>query len=378
MKKKKLLTFFLALAFVYSLWLGYHFIRFKTYRIDASSSPPRELVGTYHIHSTHSDGRKNVEAIARIAESESLDFIILTDHGKPNYDSLASQGWRGRVLVLAGSEISSNRGHLVVLGFDEPDRDFSSNAEEAAVQVRSLGGFSVIAHPYSKTPWTWGGPEGYGGIEIINADSILKKSILSSLPYWPGLLIEPKFFFCKIAAPPKKNLAKWDVLNANSTSAVYGYYSVDAHLFYRTLFASLRIHIPRRAALSKNFEAAKRTVFNALKRGFFYSAVDAAAQASGFRFWAEQEGRTIPMGGAAAAGVRVVLHAVSPPGIKHAFRIIHNGVTIHQSDEGSLSYEVTHPGDYRVEVYLRERTVLRSDVPWILSNPIFLKERTDG
>jgi len=376
MSKKKFLVFLASIILVYSLWLAYQFLGFRTYRMDAASQPPGELIGAYHIHSTHSDGRKQVDAIARIAARESLDFIILTDHGRPNHASLACQGLREGVSVLAGSEISSNRGHLVILGFSDQVRDFSIDAEKAAAQVRSLDGFSIIAHPYSKTPWTWGKNGGYDGIEIINADSALKKNILSSLPYWPGLLIKPRFFLCKILSRPEKNLTKWDQLN--ETSPVYGYYSVDAHFFYRVLFSSIRIHIPSAKPLSQNYEEGREQIFTALKRGFFYNAVDGAAQADGFRFWAETPEKNIPMGRTASMADRAVLHAVSPQGIKHSFRILRNGRTIFQSDAGTVSHKITQPGVYRVEVYLKERTALGPDVPWILSNPIFLEERTDG
>jgi hypothetical protein len=84
------------------------------------------------------------------------------------------------------------------------------------------------------------------------------------------------------------------------------------------------------------------------------------------------------MGGSASIESTQILHVVSPPGIKTRIRVIRDGQTFHQSDNDSLSHEVTHPGIYRVEVYLRERTPLKQDVPWILSNPIFLREKKHG
>ena len=84
---------------------------------------------------------KTVDEIAATAERAGLDFVILTDHGAPNLPSLDSQGKIGRVLVLAGTEISSSRGHLVALGFDPPSRPFSQTADLAVREVRSLWGF---------------------------------------------------------------------------------------------------------------------------------------------------------------------------------------------------------------------------------------------
>jgi hypothetical protein len=372
MRKKRLLITLLALVLAYGIWLTVQVLKFQTHHGAMSSTPPDEIIGAYHIHTTHSDGRKSVEEVARVASEEDLDFVIITDHGSPNRESFQNQGWKEGVLVLVGTEISSNRGHLVGLGFQNTDHNFSHTAEEAVYQLISQGGFSIIAHPYSKTSWTWGEAVDYGGIEIISADGVLKRNIVSSIPYWPTLLFKPSFLVCKILKRPEKNLGKWDSLSQHHP--VYGYYSVDAHLLYRLLLSAIRIHIPLSGPLQKDFDEAKRQVHGALVGGNFYNAIDAAAQAQGFRFWMESGTQTIPMGSSASLESSPVLRVVSPPGIKAQIQVFHNGQEVFQSDKESLSHRVTRPGIYRVEVYLRERTPLRQNVPWILSNPIFLKE----
>ncbi len=54
--------------------------------------------------------------------------------------------------------------------------------------------------------------------------------------------------------------------------------------------------------------------------------------------------------------------------------LLHNGRDILVTSKKHITLEVRTPGSYRVEVYLREKTPLREDIPWILSNPITLKE----
>jgi hypothetical protein len=209
MRKRRILSVFLFLVSVYLLWLAFHLITFKSYTTVPLKNSSFEVAGAFHIHSTYSDGKKSVEQIARCASDNSLDFIVITDHGSPNYESLASEGWKEGVLVLAGSELSENRGHLVALGFDTPASSFSSKAEEAVYQVRVLGGFTVIAHPYSKVQWSWGPAVDYGGVEILNADSMFRQSLPLSLFYLPALLINPKFAFLKVLARPERNLLKF-------------------------------------------------------------------------------------------------------------------------------------------------------------------------
>jgi hypothetical protein len=166
---------------------------------------------------------------------------------------------------------------------------------------------------------------------------------------------------------------KWDSLNEKPP--VFGYYSVDAHLFYSALFSSLHLHIPLARPLSKEFEVAKRQVFNSLRHGNFYNAVEAAAQGKGFRFWAKQGDKIFPMGSAIKIEPQTTLHATMPIGVELEARLLFNGTPVFRSQEGTWSYPVTNgPGTYRVEVYLKERTPMIKDFPWILSNPIFLKE----
>jgi hypothetical protein len=239
-----------------------------------------------------------------------------------------------------------------------------------------LGGFTVIAHPYSKVQWSWGPRVDYSGLEIISADSMFRQSLPLSLLYVPALLINPKLVLLKILTQPKKNLMKWDSLNENPP--VFGYYSIDAHLFYSALFSSLHLHIPLSKPLSREFETAKQQVFNSLHQGNFYNAVEAAAQAKGFRFWAKQGDNVFQMGSDIPIESQVTLHAAMPTGVKFEARLLHNGTPVFHSQKEKWSYVVTdRPGTYRVEVYLREKSPMTDDFPWILSNPIFLKEKTN-
>lgn len=376
MKKRKFLSIFLILIALYFIWLALRLISFRSYTTVAQKDSFFELVGAFHIHSTFSDGKGTVEHIARCASDRSLDFIVITDHGSPNYESLQSEGWKEGVLVLCGSELSENRGHLVATGFKRPSSRFSSTAEEAVHQVRVLGGFTIIAHPYSKVQWSWGPEAGYRGIEILSADSMLRRSLPASLFYLPALLFNPKYVFLEVLERPERNLLKWDSLNKRQR--LFGYYSVDAHLLYSALFSSFNLHIPLPRPLSKDFETAKQQVFDSLYRGSFYNAVEAAAQAKGFRFWAKQGEKIFPMGSEISTEPQPTLYATMPMEVQLEAHLLCNGIPVLRSSEGTWSYPVTNkPGTYRVEVYLKERSPLKKDFPWILSNPIFLKETTD-
>jgi len=372
LRKKKVLLFLLAIFLLYAIWLSINVLRFKTYKAPALKSSPLEIEGVYHIHTTYSDGRKSLDEIAKLASQANIDFIILTDHGNPNHESYSSQGWKEGVLVLAGSELSVSRGHLVALGFELPSRNFSHNTEDAFYEIKAGGGFSIIAHPYSKTRWSWGKFVEYGGIEIINGDTALKKNILASLPSLPALLIKPEYAFLKMFDSPDRNLRKWDELN--NLHPIYGYFSLDAHLLYRPGLNLLHLHLLLQSPLSEDFDTAKHQVYEALRKGRFYNSIHAAAHAHGFRFWGEEEEKTVLMGSTIMLDSPVLLNIEAPFPFAKDIHLVHNGKMIFRSAEDSISYEVAHPGTYRVEVYLTERSPLGKNIPWIVSNPIFLIE----
>lgn len=375
-RKKRFLFGLAFLIFLYSFWLGAQLLRFRPHRTASNreGGPPYEIEGVYHMHTKFSDGLGSADRIAQIAARQGLDFIILTDHGMPNLRCLQSQGWKDDLLVLAGSELSVSRGHLVALSITPPRRPFSQNAEDAAREIRANGGFSVIAHPYSKVRWSWGKDVEYAGVEIIDTDSMFKKNFIPSLPYLPALLLKPGFYLLKTLERPVDTLRKWDELNHGHV--LYGYFSTDAHLLYRVLFSGFHLHVLLDEPLSTEFGTARSQVFGALRQGRFFCAIDAAGGTGGFRFWAEAGGHQFPMGSLipmnSASSLELHARASFPSAVET--RYVHNGKTIHSATDKETSVVVDEPGTYRVEVYLRDWSPLGGDIPWIVSNPIFLRK----
>jgi hypothetical protein len=287
---------------------------------------------------------------------------------------METAGWKNSVLVLAGSELSVSRGHLVALGFTPAQAPFSQNAETAFNQVKAQGGISIIAHPYSKVSWSWGKPVGYDGLEIINANTMLKYNRFRLMLLIPSLLVKPQYAMLKMLRFPDKNLKKWDELNLRHPTV--GFYSVDAHLLYKSLLPLLQLHVILDEPLSDEYEHASRQVLSALRRGHFYNAVDAAAQASGFRFWAQKGQKEVRMGDKTLFNSRIILNIQAEFPFAKEVHLIHNGKIIMTTSKQSMDYRPTQPGFYRVEVYLKEKTPMRHDIPWILSNPIFFREKS--
>lgn len=372
MIKKILLRGVLFLAVLYCIWLAAGILRYPASSGIRLGRQGNEWRGAYHIHSSLSDGKKTVEEIVSEAQRASLDFIILVDHGSPNRETLDAQGRAGDLFVLAGSELSVSRGHLVGLDISDYEGVFPQNAEGAAYAIRAASGFSVIAHPYSRVPWSWGENVGYSGIEIVSAYSAVGKNPVLALPYLPALLIKPRFALLRLLRRPEANLRKWDRLARSAP--IYGYFGLDAHLLYRPLLSFLNLHVLFDQSPGDDFFEAGARIFSALRRGRFYNGVDAAAPAGGFRFHGSGKAGRIRMGEELDWEEGMTLHVKAPFDRRSRIELLRNGRIIEETKDRALAFAVRQPGVYRVEVYLEGGTPLPKDVPWIVSNPIFIRK----
>jgi hypothetical protein len=55
-------------------------------------------------------------------------------------------------------------------------------------------------------------------------------------------------------------------------------------------------------------------------------------------------------------------------------RLLRDGEVVLNSEEPDVSFAVEGPGVYRLEVYLPGESLLARDFPWIISNPIYVRE----
>jgi hypothetical protein len=132
---------------------------------------------------------------------------------------------------------------------------------------------------------------------------------------------------------------------------------------YHRSFRYIRTHVLCDSPPAHELEQDRELVFDALRAGRCYIAVDSVAPPSGFRFEADD----VPMGGEAPAGQRTL--RVRTP-LAARLRLLRNGTEIASTEGTSLDAEVEQPGVYRAEARReakgRERTL-------ILSNPVYLR-----
>ena len=334
--------------------------------------PPRDgwarVPGAMHIHTTRSDGAGTPEEVARAAAEAGLGFVVITDHNTDAARSIA--GYRDGVLVLVGAELSTHQGHLLGLGMRPLAFPPAADARNALDDVHHLGGAAFAAHPTSPRgdlEWSgWALPGGWG-LEVLNLDTQWRRAS------WPTLLgglaaypFDPAYALATLLDRPAAMIARWDALLRRRDAA--GLAGVDAHGFpsYASLFRALRNYVLLEAPPSGEAARDAAAIHDALARGRSYMAVDAIAPAGGFFFHAARGGETWRMGDTVAPAPGLVLRAGGrlPRGAR--VELFRNGERI-AAGEGGVETASRGPGAYRVEV-----RVPGWDVPWVLSNPIYV------
>jgi hypothetical protein len=117
-------------------------------------------------------------------------------------------------------------------------------------------------------------------------------------------------------------------------------------------------------------EVNEAEVRQALEAGRAYVAFDWIADPTGFVFRAERGTDNWPIGSEIPFAEGLHLRAEAP--LEGRFRLIHDGEVILEESGASIDHLVDKPGVYRVEVWLN---LAGEDRPWILTNPIYVREQ---
>lgn len=345
-----------------------------------------DLACVVHLHSTYSDGTGTVQEIARAGRRSGADVVLLTDHDTLEAKRRGEEGWYGPVLLLVGEEVSPRGGnHYLAFGLDEHVRHRGRSPAEICEAVRDAGGFGFAAHPWSQGSERFQRARGmpFGdlacpalhGVELWSFATDTGES-LGSIPQALRFLAMPGRV---LRHPPQRNLNGWDELCRERRTVAIG--GLDAHQFgkrvgrfvplrlmsYRRSFRQIRTHVLAKEPPSGELDHDREQVYDALRAGRCYIAVDAVAPARGFSFHAEGASGRLEMGAEAPAGEWTLRAALPSPG---RLRLLRDGEELASERGSTLEHLVEAPGVYRVEAYREARGAERT---WVISNPVYLR-----
>jgi hypothetical protein len=346
----------------------------------AREGHPHRARGAVHVHTGRSDdGGGDLDDVVRAARAAGLDFVVVTDHNVESW-------WEGRrrgVLVLGGTEKSTDAGHAVVLGTGPLPFRLDGDPATVVRDAFDLGGFVLVSHPTSSHPesrWT-AGLGGVAGVEFLNLGEPGAWPRRGPTLVWPLLayVADPSRALLRAYRPRREGLDLWD--RALAERPVAGLLGSDAHggiragplwlplPSHRVVFGFASQHLLLTGSLRGAPDADRALVLDALREGRGYAAFDALAAADGFLFEGRSGDRRVVMGESLPLAQDAELRAFAdaPPGTTL--------VLLRDGREAARGERIVHrtdrPGVYRVEAYLDPRLVPGSrPIPWIVSNPI--------
>jgi hypothetical protein len=327
----------------------------------APRPPPAEgeLRGAWHVHTSRSDGRGDLDEVVRAARAAGLQFVVVADH---NVLRLEDAGWRDGVLVVPATEISAPYGHVVGLGLPR-ELAREERQKDALGSVAALGGDAVLAHPFHPgRPFTRWARDDWAGMEVVSVDSQWGR-VLADQAWWraaKALLLLPWDAGRAMLAfheEPARELARFDAAATRRRVALLC--ATDAHGWpsYEAAFLAFTMRVPVRPTGDGAADVA--AVRRALLDGTASCVLDAVAPASGVR------------PSVAPGGDRIELRAAAPGKERPSWILFRDGAAVGHmaATQGGWSWSCGGPcpkGAWRAEGR-------RGGVSWVFTNPVWIE-----
>ncbi len=405
MKKALKRIFLLLLVIVVLAQLPFVYRRIQTGRLAqklnaersaAQTKPPRsdgfdEYVGVIHVHTSlggHSTG--GFDELTAAATANDLDFVVMTEHGSTSYDTaaLTLNGVHGKTLFVGGNEGSTadDDRMLVVPGGGDIIAGLRLLPTKAAFEKTHADDRLVfVAYPESHKTWD----ADFDGIEAFSVATnsrdlnpfLVLFDMIWSFPSYPELTIASYF------KRPDANLQKFDEVAVNRRISLFGglcaHSNIGYSLFsddaknkpigikidpYETVFRLVRLHL----VIKKGEPLTRESLVQTFKKGNFYTGFEVIGDSSGFSFTAQDGDATKTMGDEVALEPQTTLTASAPQPAR--FVLFKNGERFfEQADTIEIAVNVTERATYRVEVYRDALGSPYDKMPWIISNPIYVR-----
>lgn len=403
--KKVLKRIFLALLVIIVLaQIPFIYRRIQTGRLAqklqaeqaaAQNKPPRtdgfdEYKGVIHVHTSlggHSTG--GFDELIDAATANDLDFVVMTEHVSSSYDTAAMtlNGVHGKTLFVGGNEGDTADGDrmLVVPGGDDVAGLHMLSTKTAFGKTHAANRLVFVAYPESYKTWD----AEFDGAEVFSLATnsikinpfLMLFDLVWSFPPYPALTTASYF------KRPDANLQKYDEIAAKRRVTLFGgadaHSNIGYHLFgddagnkpigfkvdpYGMVFQLVRLHL-----LTKKGEPLTReSLIDTFKKGNFYTGFDVIGDSSGFSVTTKDGDATKTMGDEVTLSPQTKLTASAP--LPARFVVFKNGERFfEQADTNEISVNVTERAAYRIEVYRDSLGSPYDKMPWIISNPIYVR-----
>lgn len=361
----------------------------QTQRVENPNQNFKDYKGIIHVHTAiggHSTGTFD-ELIDGTAKNE-LDFVVMTEHTTDLYDSsaLTLKGKIGNALFVNGQEVETATDRFLLLdGSAEAGKMNRVMPNDFLNQIHAQNKLAFITYPEKHKDWN----SNFDGVEVFSLHTNAKKmpvffTVFDAL--W-SYYSYPELVLVKYFQRPDENLKKFDEVTQTKKSTLIAgtdaHSNIGFHLLgddagnkiinlkidrYETIFRTVRNHV----LLAADKPLTQENLLEALKNGHCFVGLDVLSDTKGFLFAAENGKETKIMGDEIALTENLNLKISVPQTARIV--IFKNGEKVgEQANAAQFDFPVKEKGTYRTEVYLDNLGMNFDRMPWIISNPIYVR-----
>ena len=363
--------------------------RLQTERIENSNQNFKDYKGIIHVHTTiggHSTG--SFDELIDGAAKNNLDFVVMTEHTTDLYDTsaLTLKGKISNVLFVNGQEVETATDRFLLMdGSPDAGKMNRVAATDFLNAIHSQNKLAFITYPEKHRDWT----SNFDGVEVFSLHTNAKKMnpVFVAFDALWSYYSYPELVLAKYFQRPNENLQKFDEVTRNRRSTLIAgtdaHSNIGFHLLgddagnkiinlkidrYETIFRAMRNHV----SLETDKPLTQENLLQALKNGRVFVGLDILSDTNGFSFTVENGAESKTMGDEIDFADDLNLK-VSAPNIAR-FVIFKNGEKFHEeTGAAQITLPIKEKGTYRAEVYLDSLGETFDKMPWIISNPIYVR-----
>ena len=251
--------------------------------------------------------------------------------------------------------------------------------------IHAQNKLAFITYPEKHKTWD----ADFDGIEVFSLHTNSKKmnpffvffDAIWSYYSYPELVLA-KYFY-----RPDANLKQFDEITQTKKSTLFAgtdaHSNIGFHLLgddagnkiinlkidrYETIFRAMRNHV----LIEQDKPLTQENLLQALKSGRVFVGLDVLSDTKGFSFTAENGAESKTMGDEITLTENTNLKINAAQTAR--FVVFKNGEKIHEEkDSAQINFPIREKGTYRTEVYLDALGEPFDKMPWIISNPIYVR-----
>ena len=351
-----------------------------------SPDPPyKDLAGVIHVH-TALGGHSRATLEELIEGAKGLDYVVITEHTANLLDTaaLTLNGTYEGTLFVGGNEVDTHSDDrlLLIPGTHEAYLRRNIETPEFLPPFQKEGRLAFVAYPDTSHGWDAANVD---GIEVFNLNTSIRdvNKVLFIFDMLWAYRNHSDLTLATHLSRPDENLKKYDKAAKTRRLTLFAgsdaHSNIGLHLLgdetgkkfvglkfdkYADVFRVVRTHV----LLENGKTLTRETLLEALKQGHCYVGFDVLGDTKGFSFSAgwKIQGDEVKLADAPALNVNVPVDA--------RIVLLKDGHQVSEATSArTLMFTPKEPGSYRVEVFLDSLGKPFDRLPWIMSNPIYVR-----